>query len=265
MILFECVTNRRESAVARGKHIGLRKQLTSVISRRRIDQLAQDAGLVQRHRKVTAVDLFWTLVLGFGGAGVRMLAGLRRAYVTSTGITLTASAFYKRFTPRLTALLRSVLGEIAAAAQVADTRLQGILRSFKDVLIVDSTLVKLHDLLEKEFPGTRKNSAKASAKLSIVMSVKSQGPHSVKVTSGRRNDRRVLQVGRWVADRLMLLDLGYFHYQLFDCIDRNKGWFVTRLKDNANPLITRLLRLCRGASVPIVGEWLRSVADRLQR
>jgi IS4 transposase len=75
----------------------------------------------------------------------------------------------------------------------------------------------------------------------------------------------VLRVGRWVRDRLLMFDLGYFRYQLFDCIDRNGGYFISRLKENANPEITATLRQWRGRSVSLVGERLRDVVERLQR
>jgi IS4 transposase len=87
----------------------------------------------------------------------------------------------------------------------------------------------------------------------------------VTLTSGRQHDGPVFRVGRWVRDRLLLFDLGYFRYQLFDCIDRNGGYFISRLKENANPEITATLRQWRGRSVSLVGRRLRDVVDRLRR
>ena len=86
-----------------------------------------------------------------------------------------------------------------------------------------------------------------------------------KLTSGRQHDGPVFRVGSWVRDRLLMFDLGYFRYQLFDCIDRNGGHFISRLKEKANPEITAILRRWRGRSVPLVGERLRDVIERLQR
>jgi hypothetical protein len=85
------------------------------------------------------------------------------------------------------------------------------------------------------------------------------------LTSGRQHDGPVFRVGSWVRDRLLMLDLRYFRYQLFDCIDRDGGHFISRLKENANPEITAILRQWRGRSVPLVGERLRDVIERLQR
>jgi IS4 transposase len=101
-------------------------------------------------------------------------------------------------------------------------------------------------LLEKAFPACRTNHTKAALKAHVVLGVRGNGDHSVKVTSERVHDGPVFTVGPWVRDKLLLFDLGYFRYQLFDCIARNKGFFLSRLKVNANPLITAT----HGASSP---------------
>ena len=62
-----------------------------------------------------------------------------------------------------------------------------------------------------------------------------------------------------------LITLGYFRYQLFDCIDRNGGYFLTRVHANANPRIVEVHRVWRGRSVNLVGEKLREVEGRLHR
>lgn len=251
--------------MARRKSIGIRKQLTSLLPARRLHALARETGVLQRRRKVDPMALFWAIVLGFAAGRKRSLAGMRRAYEQSTGTTLVPSAFYDRFTQPLATLFQRVAGEMMQAVQQTETRFAGVLASFRDVIATDSSLVKLHDLLERSFPACRTNHTKAAAKLHVVMSVRGQGPRSVKLTSGRQHDGPVFRVGRWVRDRLLLFDLGYFRYQLFDCIDRNGGYFVSRLKENANPRITATLRQWRGRSVPVVGERLREVLGRLRR
>ena len=63
----------------------------------------------------------------------------------------------------------------------------------------------------------------------------------------------------------MLLDLGYFKYLFFDRIDRYGGYFVSRLKGNANPLIVAVNRKWRGNSIDVVGKRLRDVLPLLKR
>ena len=56
-----------------------------------------------------------------------------------------------------------------------------------------------------------------------------------------------------------------FRYQLFDCIDRNAGYFLIRLPARANPRIVRTHRRWRGRSIALEGKRLNEVADRLKR
>ena len=92
----------------------------------------------------------------------------------------------------------------------SEVRYGGVLEGFRDVLVADATVVKLHRLLARRFPGTRKNSSPAAAKLHLVMSASGTGAHKVKVTGERANDHRTLQMGPWVEGRLLLFDLATF-------------------------------------------------------
>lgn len=251
--------------MARLKSIGIRGQLTSLISTRTLNMLASYAGMRKRRRKVDPVALFWTIVLGFGTGRQRSLAGLRRSFQKSTGARLVPSSFYDRFTPELARFFRLAVEELLSGIETATSQLRGVLASFRDVIVTDSTLVRLHDMLEKSFPACRTNHTLASAKLHVVMSVTGRGLRSVKITSGRQHDGPVFTIGRWVKDRLLLFDLGYYRYQLFDRIDRQGGYFISRLKENANPVITAVLGPVGTQGLPLVGQRLQDMLNRLRR
>ena len=160
--------------------------------------------------------MLWTVLLGFGTGRERTLAGLRRTYERVTGKSLVPSSFYDRFSAELARMFRAVVRELMTKLAASEGRYGGVLEGFRDVLVADATVVKLHRLLARRFPGTRKNSSPAAAKLHLVMSASGTGAHKVKVTGERANDHRTLQMGPWVEGRLLLFDLGYFRYQLFD-------------------------------------------------
>ena len=209
--------------------------------------------------------MLWTVLLGFGTGRERTLAGLRRTYERVTGKSLVPSSFYDRFSKELARMFRAVLRELMTKLAASEVRYGSVLEGFRDVLVADATVVKVHRLLARRFPGTRKNSSPAAAKLHLVMSASGTGAHKVKVTGERANDHRTLQMGPWVEGRLLLFDLGYFRYQLFDCIDRNGGYFITRLATNADPRIVATHRQWRGRSIELVGKRLGEVAERLKR
>ncbi len=55
--------------------------------------------------------------------------------------------------------------------------------------------------------------------------------------SENTNEIKTLRIGPWIKDRILLIDLGFYKYQMFTRIKENGGYFVSRLKSNANPLI----------------------------
>ena len=252
----------RRMAVARHKCIGIRQTSTTLLPKAESERLAHECGALRRRRKVDASAMMWTVLLGLGTGRERTLAGLRRTDERVTGKSLAPSSFDDRFSTELARMFRAVLREVMTNLAASEVRYGGVLEGFRDVLVADATVVKLHRLLARRFPGTRKSSSPAAAKLHRVMSASGTGAHKVKVTGERANEPRTLQMGPWVEGRLLLFELSYFRYQFFDAIDRNGGYFITRLAANADPCIVATHRQWRGRSIELVGQRLREVAGR---
>lgn len=240
-------------------------ELRSLFPTRWLNAAARESGLVVRRRKVAPAALFWTLVLGFAVGHRRSLASLRRFFQASTGVGVVPSSFYDRFTVGTVRFLRRALARAVERLGQPTGRLRGHLERFKDLVVADATVLRLHDALARAFPGCRTNHTRAAAKLHVVMSVLGAGPRSVSVTGERVNDRRCLSIGPWVAGRLLLFDLGYFKWQLFARIHQHHGFFVSRLRSDVNPVIVAENRRWRGASRKLVGRRLRDVKDGLAR
>lgn len=249
----------------RGQDTRLGKLLQGAISAKRVWSMAREVGFVKRRGKVNPNTLLWTLVLGFGAGRARTVSALRRTFQQMSGISLVPSSFYDRFSETLVLLLRQIVTHLMRTLVAPTLRLGGSFSAFDDVVITDASVLRLRDLLEKQFPACRTNHTKAAAKLHVVMSVRGVSRQTVALTGERTNDRRVLRIGDWVRGRLLLFDLGYFGYRLFDRIGRNGGRFVSRLKANANPVIVSSNRRWRGRSIPVVGRPLQEVLRRLKR
>jgi putative transposase len=145
----------------------IRQVLNRLIPKARLKELAGDTGAVLRERKIGIVALFWTLVLGFATGNERTLAGLRRAFEKATGTTVVPSAFYGRLTPRLVRLLKAVLGEVMDKTAKMNGAMRGALASLRDVLLTDSTVIRLHDLLDHETERYTQRRACALAALNV--------------------------------------------------------------------------------------------------
>lgn len=251
--------------MAQEKSTPLRDTLSRLFPAAMLRRLARQTGMVRRLRKVDPVKLFWVLVLELGSRGERNFADLRRAYEKTTGTKVAASSFYNRFTPAFTRFLHELFSLGLEKLDRCSKRMEGMLGQIREILCVDSTIVRLHDALAACWPACRTNHTQAAVKLHTVLNVRGRGPQTVKITSERVHDGPVLRAGQWVKGRLLLFDLGYFRYSLFAAIARHGGFFLTRLKDNANPTLLRLHRSHRGQAIPVEGSGLREIRSRLRR
>jgi len=245
----------------------LGEALASSLPQDHVEATARRLGVVKRKRKVDIVALVWTLVLGFQAGTQRTIDALRTTYQKATGDTLERSSFYDRLTAGLAGLLRTLAIEgIEALATTTTGVPDGFLSGFKDLLAIDSTVLRLHDWLSRNYAACRTNHTKAAAKLHMVMSVLTGGPNRVKLTPERTNDKTPWKrVEGWVRGCLLLFDLGYYSFHLFYRIDAHGGFFLSRLKANANPLIVSEHRRWRGRAVPVLGRKLQDVLPFLQR
>jgi putative transposase len=227
---------------------------------------AKETGLIKRERKIDPVIIFWVLAIGYGTFLQRTLAGLKRNYETASNRILSDSSWYYRFTPELVAFLRECVARgLECQAQEFSRTLSKRLSPFEDVLIQDSTIVRLHEKLAKIWPATRSRKVAAGVKVAVLASAIASGPKSVALFAENTNDLKTLKIGPWIRDRILLIDLGFYKYQIFTRIKENGGCFVSRLKSNANPLIIETNRTYRGRSIDVRGKHLQDILKDLKR
>ncbi|MFQ3320182.1 MAG: putative transposase, partial [Natronomonas sp.] len=238
------------------------RRLTTLFPSEFLEEHAEELGVVERDRDLQIPVLVWALVFGFAAGESRTLAGFRRSYNSTADETISPGGFYQRLTPTLAAYLRDLvetaLGEVAVPDAVdAD------IDRFRDVMIADGTVLRLHEFLSDEYEGCHEG--QAGAKLHLLHNATDQTIERIDVTDEKTHDSTLFKTGSWLCDRLILFDLAYFKYRRFALIDENDGYFVSRLKQNANPVITEELREWRGRAIPLEGEQIQDVVGDLSR
>jgi len=158
-------------AERRVQSIRIRETLTSFLPRRELEALAAEAGVMKRQRKISIHALFWTVVLGFGTGRDRTLAALRRAFELTTELRVAPSSFYARFTPAFERFMKRTVEHVMSLVAHVQGQLSGTLSSFRDLVIADATVIRLHELLATTYPACRTNHTKAALKLHTVLSV----------------------------------------------------------------------------------------------
>ena len=223
---------------------------------------------MERERKIDPVAFFLTLVLDFGVGLQRTLALLKRGYEDRAEIELELaySSWHARFAPELAEFLRLCVAHGLTQLKETDgPRLAERLQIFEDILIKDSSVVRLHVKLATLWPATRSKKVAAGVKVDTLISVRAHGPKSLALVGERTPDVKLLRPGAWVKGRLLLFDLGYYSHRLFAKIGEHGGFFLSRLKANADPVFVRSLQLHRGRAIDLEGKRLSEVLPRLER
>jgi len=242
------------------------KTLEKLFPATEISKLAEQTGFIKRERKIDANILLWTLVLGFGVGLQRTLAQLKRIYEDGKRTTICYSSWFERFDTKLVKFLKACV-ELALSQMADETNrtLGPKLDQFKDVVIQDSTVIRLHKALATRWPATRTKTVAAGVKVATLISVVANGPRTVAITGERTSEVKTVRIGPWIKDRIMLFDLGFFKFQLFARIIANGGFFVSRLKANANPVFVSSNKVHRGRAIDLVGKRWKEVEGSLKR
>ncbi len=238
--------------------------LASRIDAATLRREAREVGALRRQRKVDIFEFFQVVVLMVCGRGGQSIAEMRRQMAAGFGVHLVRSGFWKRFTPGFERLVSRVLGRLQREAHRNPPPLKGALRAFRDVIAVDSTVIKVHDSLSHDWRGTRSNSP-AAIKLHTMVRALTGELLQHRITAEAHADQRELKVGHWAKSRLFLFDRGYRAASSWWRIHRVGGYFVTPLARSFRPTVVSENRKHRGAARKLRGLELFAGLEGLER
>jgi IS4 transposase len=240
--------------------------LNKLFSPEWLRKTAKETGLIKRERKIDPVLMFWVLVLGFGVQLQRTLASLHREYEETGKVHLSRGSFYERFSPELVTFLHAcVIHGMEQLAATSHQQLKERLGRFQDILIQDSTIIRVHEKLAKRWPAARSRTVAAGVKLSVLVSAVADGPKRVMITSERTHEMKTLRIGPWIKNRILLFDQGFYKYLAFTRITEYGGFFITRVKANADPVITQVYSTCRGRAMDLVEKPVSEILPKVKR
>lgn len=244
----------------------IEKDLCKLFPKEWIRNAAKETGLIKRERKIEAFVLLWTLVFSFGVHLPRNLANMKRKYVKASKKQIAESSWYMRFTPELVEFLKVCVTHATEQLALEQNKvLSEKLSKFKDVLIQDSTIIRLHKSLAKKWPAARSKTVAAGVKVGMLVSAVANSPKSIGIYAETTNELKTLRIGPWIKDRILLIDLGFYKHLLFAKIKKQEGYFVSRLKGNADPLIIDVYNTCPRNSIDVKGKYLSEILPKLRR
>lgn len=95
--------------------------------------------------------------------------------------------------------------------------------------------------------------------MAYLTSAIANSPKSISILPENTNDLKTLKIGHWVKDIILLIDLGFYKYQLFGRIAENGGFFVSRLKRNSNPVIVSVNQVYNCHGIDLIGKNLKDI------
>lgn len=116
---------------------------------------------------------------------------------------------------------------------LSDSRTYGL--TFKEVLLIDSTTIRLFSDILKGVGRNLKNDGKKKGGLKVHMlidAVQSVG-RFIKITAAKVHDKNFLKELELVSHSMIVFDKAYNYYQQFALWTERNVYFVTRLKKNA--------------------------------
>jgi putative transposase len=126
-------------------------------------------------------------------------------------------------------------------------------------MIQDSTIIRLHESLADKWPATRSKRVAAGVKVAFLTSAVANSPKRISILPENTSEMKTLKIGPWVKDIILLIDLGFYKYQLFSRIVENGGSVVSRLKSNSNPLIVGTNQVSNCHGIDLNGKHLKDI------
>ena len=124
---------------------------------------------------------------------------------------------------------------------ISDSRLKGL--SIRNLKIIDSSTIQLFSEIlrgvgRNPIDGGKK---KGGIKVHAMMDAFSGVTEFVRMTEAREHDRKFLYQLKLTANSWLVFDKAYTVYHQFAKWTNDKVWFVTRMKDNADYHVTKVL------------------------
>ena len=206
----------------------LRHVLTTIA-----DRTARATGFVQRRSKLTGGHFVQALTFGWLAHPDASLADL--AHMAAVlGVPITPQGLAQRFTEAAATCLQHVLQEAAAQVLPAVPAAVPLLERFPAVLVRDSTIIVLPDVLAAVWRGCGGRtaaSAPAALKLQVQLNLCAGGLDGLVLQAGRAQDRSSPHQSQpQPPGTLRIADLGFFSLSAFAAQEEHDGYWLSRLQ-----------------------------------
>ena len=231
------MTMHREPKQFAGK---VKEKLAIMLPPERLEPLARESHFVQRaSSKMTGQDflaVMTTEMLDDPAVSLGGLCDILRQ--RNPQAVMTPQALHQRLnTPQAVAYMQEVF-QLALREQLEPVYASlsaGLLASFGQVFLEDSTQCRLHEKLADTFKGSGGSASSSTVKIDIIYELRHHRLQDLVVTDGRAADqgRATAIVPYLRAGDLIIRDLGYFSLESLRQVVTKEAYFLSRLSSSA--------------------------------
>ncbi|QUW21859.1 IS4 family transposase [Sporosarcina sp. Marseille-Q4063] len=192
-----------------------------------LSKIAKDTKFIQRNRQLSVIKFLEILFAEPGNIAKKSLTELCLG-LSHVGVTMSKQGFDKKFNENSVAFLKAVflaLFTIQMKLSIDKTTINSTI-DFNTVRILDGTSIKLTKKLQFFYPGT----VDAGAKCQIEFDYLTGRFIYMEIQAGKAGDSAsgIKRLESLQKNDLILQDLGYFQYKIFEKVDGKQAFYVSR-------------------------------------
>jgi len=207
-------------------------QLSQILQQLLIEdanRIGRESGFIQRQRKLSGASFAQSLIFGYQANPQASLEELCQS-ARVCGVEISSQGLQERLnSPQANRFLHQLLLQGVSYLVRSHSERDDLLAPFTGVYIQDSSRIELPSCLRTLWQGNSTN--QATLKLHAVLDYQN-GLFDLTLASGRAHDCP-LQTVDLPAGSLRLADLGYFKVKVFEQLNRQGVWWVSRLPARA--------------------------------
>jgi hypothetical protein len=196
------------------------------------ERLGRESGFIQRQRKLSGASFAQGLVFGWQANPRASLEELCQSAAVC-GVQISAQGLQERLNSRqATQFMRQMLEQSLTYLVAGKSDMPTRLEQFAGIYLQDSTTLSLPKVLAKEWRANgNQKGASAGMKVQTVFNYH-DGRLQLQLVEALRHDCR-LQTIALPAGSLRLADVGYFKVKVFEQLNQQSVWWLTRLPARA--------------------------------
>ena len=220
---------RFEEEYPKSKEIS--KSLQKIFTSSSIETLGKESEFVKKESPMTGNKFAHLCIGGITEKGQMSTLSELCTLAMQLNVKLCEQSLNERFNSRAVSFMKLIFER--AIKERFDNSVLNILQFFSQINLEDSTQIKLPEHLESLFKGSGGSASKAMLKIDYTYDLKADN-FMLQLRDGRQSDVSMVLPDKIVEKSLWLRDLGYFRLDDFERIDKEEGFYVSRLKFKTN-------------------------------